>query len=113
MLKQDSETLHNFMQCDSRELLVRWTNNVLQSTFSKDAPVISNLLTDIRDSSIYAHLLYAISDELFSRSQLDQLLAESDLTTRAEQVIAASKKLNIPFHIFIEPEEITSVSCFL
>ncbi|KAL7752347.1 fimbrin [Sorochytrium milnesiophthora] len=87
LLNKD-ETLEDFLKLPADQILLRWVNYHLSAAGSKRR--MENFSGDVKDSEIYTVLLNQLAPQQCSKAPLQ----ESDLTSRAEMVLANAERVN-------------------
>lgn len=121
-LKQEGESLEQFMKLDDRDVLLRWVNYQMNKSGKNDNndddddddnnnnESVKNFGTDLKNSSVYVKLLRTVAPHLVSEEEVAEIMQEEDLLKRAERVIELGNRLDMHRKIYIDPQDIVSGS---
>jgi len=102
-LLKPGETLEELLKLPPEQLLMRWFNYHLER--AGVARRVENFGACLADSELYAHLLAQIDPE---RKANVNVLRDTDLTRRAEYVVAQGQRLGAEFHV--RPQDIVKAN---
>lgn len=99
-LLEDGETLADLLKLPPDQLLLRWFNYHLKN--AGHPKKVTNFSSDVKDSEAYTVLLHQIAPQTCDKNALKK----NDLTDRATDVLANSRKLEVKAPI--KPRDIVS-----
>lgn len=107
VLKMEQESIQDLLAMDSREMLLRWVQYCMKKAgFAKP---VSNLGSDLKDGTVYAHLLFLLG--LIDSPK--EVLHETDVQLRATKILSLFSKLKPNNLVFMDEEDIVGVCVYV
>ena len=103
-LKEESETVEDFMKQSPATLLLRWVNQLFER--SGNAMLVSGVSDEWKDGTLLCLLLKCVSTD-FANQEYEQILNQSSEKERLFQVLKAIEKYGLnKKNVTVEPEDI-------